>query len=157
MECPHCALNNENGAFFCRGCRALYLSGTEDALPPPEDNERVLLLAQACELVRARTWSLTEFRQYLNDFETEQARREKGIRGVDIPFGLEEDFAEEQQVGFDGVEACNRGLQLLEGYDPEATGDYPLSEGLRLFYQGILGVKEAMKINRRSYGRPLWL
>jgi hypothetical protein len=93
----------------------------------------------------------------LNEFAVDQHRREAGIHGVEIPFGLEEDFAEEREVGFRGVDACNRALQILSSYDPEVTGQHLLLEALHMFNNGMCGVKEAMKINRRSYGRPLWL
>lgn len=157
MTCPDCGHSNENGVLFCRGCRTLFLGDSADDALPPDENERVLVLAQACELVRNGFWTLTEFRQYLNEFAEEQSKREGGIRDVDIPFGLEEEFEEERQVGFTGVDACNHAIAMLGEYDPETTGEHVLHEGLRQFHRGISQVKEAMKINRRNYGRPLWI
>lgn len=157
MTCPACDYSNDNGVLFCRGCRTLFLGYTADEASPPEEGERVLVLAQACELVRSGDWTIAEFRQYLNEFAEEQEKKETGIRSVEIPFGLEEEFEEERQVGFDGVETCNHSISVLASYDPEITGDHVLHEGLRQFHNGIQRVKEAMKINRRNYGRPLWI
>ncbi len=156
MTCPACSFGNERGALYCRNCRTLFLGDIEtDGVP--DENERILVLCQACELMRSGQWSLAEFRQYLAEFTAEQQRREEGIRGVDIPFGLEDEFQEEVEVGLNGVEACNLGLEALGAYDPEVDGDHVVTEALQAFYRGVVRVKEAMKINRRSYGRPLWL
>ncbi|MBM3462020.1 MAG: hypothetical protein FJX76_07965 [Armatimonadetes bacterium] len=158
MICPSCGSANDNGVFFCRQCRTLFLSNI-DQDGAPEEGERVLDLAHACELVRSGEWSLTEFHGYLEDFEAKQAAKEGEIHATikEIPFGLEEEFQEESQVGLEGVTSCNEAIGVLRRYDPEITGDFPLEEGLGIFFSGISRVKEAMRINRRSYGRPLWL
>jgi hypothetical protein len=156
MTCSSCDTENEDWWLFCRSCRTLFAPEL-DGCAPPAEGERVLDLLGACELILAEYWSLSEFRFFVEEFQGEQQRREAGIREIEIPFGLEQEFAEELEVGMHGVDLCNLGLTTLASYDSETDSSYVLMQGVLRFMQGIENIREAMKINRRSYGRPLWI
>lgn len=158
MTCSACGSVLDEGVLYCRECRTLLIDDATDA-PPPDEDERVLLLAQGCELVQSGEWDLGTFREWLAEFTTEQERRESQVQGVyqSVPIGLEEDFQEEMETGFHGVTSVKEALALLADYDPEASSPSILTRSLALFFQGVCTVKEAMQINRRNRGRPLWI
>lgn len=158
MTCSHCGSLLDEGVLYCRGCRTLLIDDADD-VPPPDEDERVLLLAQGCELVQSGEWDLETFQHWLSEFIVEQERRESQVQGVyqSIPIGLEEDFQEEIETGFHGVSDVKSALAMLAEYDPDASPDSVVTDALSMFYRGVCTVKEAMQINRRNRGRPLWI
>lgn len=158
MICPECAAENDDGVLFCRSCRTLYFGDRPD-LPIPEEDERILWLAQMCEQLHIGDWDLPYFRDELANFTAEQERREAQVQAIyqHIPIGLEEDFQEEMDCGFQGVSAVRMALAQLSEYDPDMSPYSSMTSALATFYKGVCTVKEAMKINRRNRGRPLWI
>jgi len=157
MICPHCAHENDTGMLYCRECRYLFL-GEPIQGPIPEENERILQLALGCETLYNGECDLPYFREWLRDFTADQERREQEIVIVfaSVPVGLEEDFQEEVDIGFQGVKACKEALANLAQYDPTFSPWSSMTQELYLFYKGTWAVKEAMRINRRNRDRPLW-
>lgn len=153
LSCPACSFQNEAVSLYCRGCFRLLL-GHVQGNPPSELWERFVVLADVCEQVRGGRMNEKQFHLWLQTFTSEQKMRELNILALEIPYGLDEDFADELEVGFSGVEACNRGLAILaqEG----VTLSYRLLDGLYVFWRGICMVKEAMQINRRNASREIW-
>jgi len=158
LICSHCSCALDPEVLYCRECRKLLVEDDGDT-PIPEEDERILLLAQGCELLQTGEWELGAFRHWLQEFISEQARREIQIAEVyqSIPIGLEEEFQEEIDMGFAGVSAVNEALTLLAEYDPDTCPAEALKRSLALYYKGVCVVKEAMNINRRNRGRPLWI
>ena len=160
MMCELCQRENPPGSLYCRGCYNLFLN---DDLPdgelPQGDSDRVIQLAQGCELLLSKHWTIQEFQQFLHEFTTEQRRREGEVTEVyqEIPFGLEEEFQEEYEAGYNGVVHINRALERLSIYHPENSSSLEVKRAVYEFFQGVCDVKEAMDINRRNRGRPLWI
>ncbi len=160
--CPNCE-SQYNAAlvqFHCRMCRYPFFNRPLDENESaPQPTERILELFEACEHVANRNWTNAEFIEYLSDsFIPKLQEKEAAIRNFEIPFGLEQDFAIEFEVGTRGVDQCNEALGHLLSYDAEApNGNDILLEGLDLFFRGINSVKHAMRINRENRDRPLWI
>lgn len=149
--CGSCDFANPPYALHCRGCFRPLLGDTVDC-QPAEEGERVLMLSEACEHAVSHRWTADQFNAWFDKFFTEQKVLEESIRELEIPFGLEEDFADEMEAGWSGVGACNQGLSILKNSPQD--GEY--REGLRLFWRGVRQVKEAMDINRLNADRDMW-
>lgn len=158
MICSHCGSALDEGVLYCRGCRSLLVDGLIEGAPPDED-ERILLLAQGCELLLIGEWDLDSFRHWLHEFTVEQEKRETQVQQVyqSVPIGLEEDFQEEMETGFNGVTKVRESLETLAHFDPLTSSRTTVTDALQRFYEGVCTVKEAMSINRRNRGRPLWI
>lgn len=158
MICSHCGSENEDACLYCRECRNLFL-GERIEGPLPDEDERILLLAQGCELLKNGEWDLAWFRQWLHEFAVEQERREAQVQAVyhHVPIGLDEDFQEEIDTGFHGVCSVRASLAQLAEYDPDLSSPSTMTNALLLFYKGVCTIKEAMNINRRNRGRPIWI
>ena len=155
--CSRCGAENPETAFCCTGCRRLLVTAPDEEVILDEA-DRLFHLVQACEMVEAGEATLADFKVFIQDFLAEQQRREATIRTVDIPFGLEDEFAEEKSVGYQGVDMVNQALESLASYDPSIPEAHQfLAMNIRLFHDGVLKVREAMRINRGNISRPLWI
>ena len=153
MNCPICGTACDPAAFYCRSCFYLLLDDQDDEGARPEAGLRIITLAEACEMVVGGQWTQGQFHGYLQAFAEEQKERERVYRSLSIPQGLEEDFEEEQDIMFDGVKACNQGVETLMTYTGSRS---TLEKGLAQFWRGVQMVKEAMDTNRRNVDRPVW-
>lgn len=158
MTCTHCDSEVDDGLLFCRDCRYLFLDQPIEG-PLPDQNERILELAEACEQLQNHHIALEDFRHWLKEFTDAQEGREQSIVAEykNIPLGFEDEFAEEVELGFNGVSACRRALTALADYDPDNAPYVTLTQALHTFYNGTWAIKEAMQINRRNRGKPLWI
>lgn len=158
MACSHCGSEYEPGSLYCRECRYLFF-GEPIQGPIPDEDERILRLAEICESLITGDIDVPKFHEHINEFTLDQERREQEIMMVfaNVPVGMEEDFREEIDIGFQGVEACRQALSQLAEFDPALTPPMHMLKALMLFYQGTWAVKEAMRINRRNRGRPIWI
>jgi hypothetical protein len=146
--------------YMCGNCRYPLLGRDLDdneAVPLP--TERILHLFGACEKVANGEWTAEEFQGFMTEvFIPQLLEKEQGIRNFEIPFGLEQDFALEFEVGTRGVDLCNEALLRLLAVDQEDAGRIEAMRGaLDHFFKGICNVKEAMRINRDNRDRPLWI
>ena len=52
----------------------------------------------------------------------------------------------------------NAALDSLLAYDPTSECAHEtLTEGVRMFHEGMVKVRDAMRINRGNVSRPLWI
>lgn len=158
MTCS-CGLENEPQDLYCRHCFSLFFAVDEDV--SLHGNEHFFTLLDICEDLLAERCGLEEFRVQLAAFRDDMRRREKAIHAVDIVPYLEEDFAEEREAGFAGVDECNQALSMLAELEAPDELDTPLDswpvlQALSRFHGGLCLVTEAMAINRRNRDRPLW-
>lgn len=158
MRCSECFATAGEDFLYCHECFNLFL-GQRFPGEPPEQDERIIILADFCEELQRGDLDLAAFRARLYQFTVYQDERALEIAEVfaNMMPELELDFAEEIDAGVRGINDCSRALLALAEYDPSV---HPLSElidNLVLYYNGILHIKEAMKINRRNRGRPLWI
>lgn len=152
MMCPSCAFELGDEALHCRDCLWLGIGVDEDVAL--RGDEHLFLLIQACEEWLAERWTAEEFHDFLGGFTASMRQREGAIHAIDIPFGLEHDFAEEQEVGLQGVGHCTAALQRLSRLDEADFGE--IVTALQVFHDGVAQVTRAMAINRRNRDRPLW-
>jgi hypothetical protein len=157
MTCPNCGADQEESIFYCHGCYFLLIDEGDEEAPPPDRGERIIDLARGCENLVVGTWDVATFQSFVSSFSAEQHRRHEALKHWEIPFGLEEDFAEVQDFMYDGMTTCNQGLDVLQRCD--GTGDVKrtLATGLELFWKGICLFKEGKQINQRNMDRPLWI
>lgn len=120
---------------------------TAQAPEPERVNERLMQLEDAARKAAEGEWSQEELGEFLDGIIRILNEREQQIREIEIPPEAVEDFREELEVGFSGIQLYTEGVQrmLLFVEDPNPTH---LEEGLDLARQGNDHINEAMRINR---------
>jgi len=148
--CLKCGHKNPDGANFCQSCSAALPRMTQtDAAPPTKVNERYMQLKDAGDKAKSGEWSIEEYGQFLHEIQQILAQKEAEIKEIEIPEEALDEFAEELDVGFGGIELYNQGIATmmlyLEDQDPNHI-DY----GLELVHEGNEKINEAMRINREN-------
>ncbi len=150
MICVRCGHQNPPGAKFCESCNAvLPKMAQEEITAPPKVNERYNQLKNAAEKVKSAEWTVEEYGSFLENISAILSQKEQEIREIEIPEEAIEDFREELEVCFAGIDLYNQGIAemklFLEDLNPEHL-DY----GLELVHQGNEKINEAMRINREN-------
>jgi hypothetical protein len=121
----------------------------EDITDQPKVNERYLQLKEAGDKVRGGIWTIEEYGTFLDNISRILMQKEQEIREIEIPPEAIEEFREELEIGFAGIELYNNGIAhmkvFLEDRNPEHI-DY----GLDLVKDGNEKINEAMRINREN-------
>jgi hypothetical protein len=122
---------------------------TAQAPEPERVNERLIQLEDAARKTAEGEWSAEELGEFLDGIIRILNEREQQIREIEIPPEAVEDFREELEVGFSGIQLYTEGVQrmLLFVEDPNPAH---LEEGLELARQGNDHINEAMRINREN-------
>lgn len=112
-------------------------------------NERYLQLKEAGEKVTSGAWTVEEYAAFLDHIARVLAQKEQEIRDIEIPPEAFEDFRQELEIGFSGIELYNNGINTMRGYlnDDDTTH---IEEGLELIREGNEMINEAMRINREN-------
>ncbi|MEW6281026.1 MAG: hypothetical protein AB1758_20600, partial [Candidatus Eremiobacterota bacterium] len=103
----------------------------EPAPEPERVNDRLLQLEDAANKAASGEWTPEELGEFLDGISRVLAEKEQSIREIEIPPEAVEDFREELEVGFTGIQLYNEGLQrmLMFVEDPNPAH---LEEGLEL-------------------------
>ena len=150
MLCIKCGHINPPGSNYCQKCNAILpkMAQTEVA-PPPKVNERYNQLRNAGDRVKSGEWTVDEYSDFLAGISNALAQKEMEIREIEIPEESYEDFREELEIGFSGIELYNQGISemrlYIEDLDPAR-----IDCGLELIADGNDRINEAMRINREN-------
>lgn len=121
--------------------------------PEPElVNERLLELENAAKKVLSGEWTAEQFGSFLGDIQQKLAEREQAIREIEIPPEAVEDFREELEVGFTGIQLYNEGVKRMILFVEDSDVAH-IEEGMDLVRQGNDHINEAMRINRENRKR----
>lgn len=152
LVCTRCGTENSDGTRFCTNCQAALPqipAGTQVARPPDKVTDRYNQLKEASDKVLNGEWTIEEYGEFLENIAQVLAQKEVEIREIEIPEESYDDFAEELEVGFNGIALYNEGIAhmmlYLEDQNPEN-----IEYGLELVWQGNEQINEAMRINREN-------
>ena len=153
--CVKCGHQNQDGVNQCESCGAAVPLMAQQGQREPEPemvNERLLELENAAKKAVSGEWTSEQLGAFLGDIQQKLAEREQAIREIEIPPEAVEDFREELEVGFTGIQLYNEGVKrmILFVEDPDVSH---IEEGLDLVRQGNDHINEAMRINRENRKR----
>lgn len=148
--CVKCGHQNQDALNKCAGCQASLpkisvASGSEPELEYTA--ERLVELQQAAAKIVSGEWSADQFVEFLEGMQQYFSESEQAIRALEIPPEAIEDFRDELEKGFRGLEFYQDGVScMMQFVDNGDEGC--LDEGLELVRCGNDLLNEAMSINR---------
>ena len=150
MECIKCGHQNGEGHEKCAGCGLLLASlqltegGQADTV-----YERYLVFRNAVLNALEARWTADDFKRFLDDESFKMAQKEQEIRQLEIPPDALDEFREELEVGFEGIELYNKALFHFRQYS--TGGDVAFARsGLDLAWAGNEKINEARRLNRKN-------
>ncbi|MBM3461350.1 MAG: zinc ribbon domain-containing protein [Armatimonadetes bacterium] len=152
MICVKCGQQNPGGYNYCQRCNAM-LPKVAHAAEPSEVaaqqkvNERYMQLKEAGDKVVSGEWTVEAYSSFLDGIARILAQKEQDIRDIEIPEEALEDFREELEVGFQGIEMYNQGIANMRLFLDDREPSH-IQEGLELVREGNEMINEAMRINR---------
>ena len=148
--CVKCGHQNADSLNRCEECGAQLprIAGGVSKEPEPEYvNERVRELQDAAQKALSGEWTPEQLGDYLENILSFFAEREQGIRSIEIPPEAIEDFREELENGFKGIQLFYEGVSCMSQFAEQPDPVF-LEEGMELVRQGNDHLNEAMRINR---------
>ncbi|NDD28487.1 MAG: zinc ribbon domain-containing protein [Proteobacteria bacterium] len=151
MNCSHCEKPVPEGSAYCPSCNVLLPESNlpVEEGPAAEVNERYLQLKDAGEKVLSGEISVDAYRDFLDQILAVIAEKESQVRDLEIPPEVFEDFRQEIEAGFAGIEALNRGVGVMRQYVDDPDPAY-IHEGVEIVRSGSDALNEAMRINREN-------
>ena len=113
----------------------------------PVVNQRLLEAEEAAQKAASGEWTPQQFDQFIEELTEELNKREEDIRQIEIPPEAVEEFREELEVGFRGIQLWHEGVARMALFTQDGDVAH-LEEGLDLCVQGNEHINEAMRINR---------
>jgi hypothetical protein len=148
--CVKCGHQNQDALNKCAGCQVALpkISVASGAEPELEYTaERLTELQQAAAKIVSGEWTPDQFIDFLEGMQQYFSESEQAIRALEIPPEAIEDFRDELERGFRGLEFYQDGVACMMQFVD--TGDEAnLDEGLDLVRTGNDLLNEAMNINR---------
>ncbi|MCQ2735878.1 MAG: hypothetical protein MJ234_01490 [bacterium] len=151
MLCLMCGHDNPETATVCMNCKTPIhkLSQMTSSAPPAKVTDRYMQIKAASDSVLAGAMSIDDYARFLHDTINVLAQKEQEIREVEIPEESYEEFADELNMGYQGIDMYNEGLEFLLRYTED--GDpVNISHGMGLIFDGNERINEAMRINREN-------
>lgn len=151
MICTKCGQLNPAGANYCHGCSSVLPKVVLDAEAVTHEKvtERYQQLKEAGEKVLGGTWSVEEYATFLDDISNLLAQKEQEIRDIEIPADALEDFRQEIEIGFSGLELYTNGISTMRQFLTDGDEAH-IQQGLELIRDGNEMINEAMRINREN-------
>ena len=106
-------------------------------------------MKDAGDKVKSGEWSIDEYADFLGNISNTLAQKEQEIREIEIPEEAFEDFREELEMGFMGIELYNDGIAEMKIYVEDKDSAH-IDYGLQLIADGNERINEAMRINREN-------
>ena len=155
MICFKCGHSNGYGSNYCSRCNAVLPK--MDHVPQveaeaPVVNDRYLLIQEACDRVLSGASNLDEFAAFVEGVTSALTRKDEEMRQIEIPPETYEEFREELEVGFAGVELFFEGLRMLRLFVEQPEPSH-IESGLELIREGNTLINDAMRINRANRRR----
>jgi len=147
--CLRCGAQNPPGENYCLSCGATLpkLAYTMEMASVDQVDERYRKFAEAAEMVKTGQWSVEEYANFMETTYQKLRQIEDGIREVPISEEIMDDFEEELEIGFQGVEMFNEGMETMMEYIEDEDPAH-LEEGLKLIAKGNGMIHRARIINR---------
>lgn len=152
MICIKCGHTNTFGQKFCTGCNAVLPKMThvpQATAEPSFVNERYLRIQAASEQVLRGESNVEDYAVFLDEVYEALSVKEQEMRSIEIPPETFEDFREELEVGFAGIEMYFEGVRTLQLYVEQQDSSH-IEAGLELIREGNELVNQAMRINREN-------
>jgi hypothetical protein len=150
IVCTRCGTENPAGKRYCTSCQAaLPQMVSQEMRTPDKLTARYNQLRDAADKVTDGEWTLDEYADFMEHIAQVLAEKEEEIREIEIPEEGYEDFAEELEVGFNGIALYNEGISHMLMFVDDQNTDH-LDYGLELVLQGNDLLNEAMRINRET-------
>ena len=152
MLCIRCGHTNGYGGNYCARCNAVLPKMThvpQVETEAPVVNDRYLRIKEACDQVLYGERSPEEFATYIDEIIIALETKDQEMREIEIPDESYDDFREELEVGFSGVELFLEGLRTLRLYTEQPEESH-LQAGLELILEGNTLINDAMRINREN-------
>jgi hypothetical protein len=124
-------------------------TNTSDIAPHQKVNERYMQFKDAGDKVIQGTWSVDQYNAFLDNISNVLSQKEQEIRNIEIPPEAIEDFRQELEIGFSGIDLYNQGIATMKLYVEDRDGTH-IEEGLELIREGNELINEAMRINREN-------
>lgn len=154
MICMTCGEQNPAGNINCQKCNA-NLQQSPDApqqkTSPQHQkvNERYMQLKEAGDNVLSGAWTVDEYSNFLDHISRVLAQKEQEIRDIEIPPEAFEDFRQELEIGFSGIELYTNGINMMREFLQDNDASH-IEAGLDLIQNGNEMINEAMRINREN-------
>lgn len=97
--------------------------------------------------VKAGAITLEDFENFMVDMQDKLMAQEENIRNYELDDSIIDDFEEELEVGFQGIDAINEGMEIMFEYVDDENPVH-LDEGLELINEGLELIHRARIINR---------
>ena len=121
--------------------------------PEPDTvDQRLREAEEAAEKAASGEWTTDQFSEFIEGLAQTLAEREEQIRQIEIPPEAVEDFREELEVGFTGIQLWHEGVARMALFADDLDVGH-LEEGLDICRQGNDHINEAMRINRDNRKR----
>lgn len=152
--CLRCGEPNTPTENYCEHCGATLpkLAYAIDMAVVEKVDERVHRFVEVAQNVQSGEMSLDEFAEFMETTYNRLKRIENEIREIPISEEIMESFEEELDVGFQGMELFNEGMEEMMAYADDEDPIH-LTAGLRLIEQGNSMIHRARMINRERDSR----
>ena len=152
--CLRCGGQNTPTENYCEHCGATLpkLAYTIDMAVVEKVDDRLHRFVEAAQNVQSGEITLDEFTNFMETTYNRLKRIEDEIREIPVSEEIMESFEEELDVGFQGMELFNEGMEEMMAYADDEDPSH-LSAGLRLIEQGNAMIHQARTINRERDSR----
>lgn len=150
LLCMRCGEMNDPKENYCQKCGATLPKLAYTMEMASVDVVLDLYYKFADKVAQLRTGQITldEFTEYIDYQADKQARMEEDIKNTDIHEEIMEDFEEELELGFSGIEKVNEGIDLMIRFIEEEQTPTLLDQGLELIKEGCRLINKAKNVNR---------
>lgn len=150
MECIRCGCQNREGCETCERCGLVLATLQFDEKGEADPvYDRYLVFRNALMNALEGRWTVEDLTRFLDEESFKMAQKEQEIRQLEIPPDALEEFREELEVGFEGIERYNEALLHFRQY--ATVGDAAFAQsGLYLAWAGNEKINEARRLNRKN-------
>ncbi|MFP4496575.1 MAG: zinc-ribbon domain-containing protein [Vulcanimicrobiota bacterium] len=147
--CMRCGAQNNPDENYCQSCGATLpkLAYSMEMAAVEKVMDLYYKFEDAVNKLRNGEWSENDFEDFAVGMQAKLGQREEEIKEVEIDEEIMDDFEAELEVGFQGVEKINDGVDTLLDY-LEDKNESHLDNGLGFIKQGLELIHQARIINR---------
>lgn len=117
--------------------------------PPGGGGQNVRDFELAIERVVTGQWTTDGFAAWIEEKWRKLQAVEEALRSIEIPDGCEEEFEDEQAVGFAGIDFYRAGMEEMRKFAADGDRSH-LDAGLSSVREGNRLINEAMRLNREK-------
>ena len=121
-------------------------------IPQPKITGRLMQFSSAVDNVKNKTWSLDEFKNFIDSLLKTMVEKGREIRTLEIPPEVYHEFEEELHIGYKGIDLFEQGMVELSYYIQDQNEEH-LDRGLQLLEEGNDTINDALRINHETQER----